>query len=282
MLDVLTLQSLSLASFSATALLPAWPMFVAASIAGLVDSMGGGGGLITVPTLLTIGVPPQLLLGTNKCVSTIGSLPAVFRYLRAGLIPRFKPAVAAGMVLAAASLSAYGASLSLRPTIVEHLPLIVPFLLFAVMGFMVKRWFWDEKNRLRKPTAPLPLTEVETRLRRPQYLLPTLGVAAYDGLLGPGTGTFFLSIFEGMGLDTIRANALTKIFNLASNVGALIYFVSQGKLIIALGVSAAAFYLIGNYIGAGFVLRRGQKLIRLVVLLATSGLLLKHLARYLG
>ncbi len=102
-------------------------------------------------------------------------------------------------------------------------------------------------------------------------------IATYDGLLGPGTGTFFLSAFERLGLRTITANAMTKIFNLASNVGALLWFASQGRLIWTLGLPAAGFYLCGSYLGSGLVLRRGQKLVRLVVLLSSSALLIKQI-----
>lgn len=258
-------------------LVQAWPLLFAAFFAGLVDSMGGGGGLLTVPTLLTIGVPPAFLLGTNKCLSTLGSLPAVIRYARAGLLPRLSRQTLIILFMLCACVSAGGASLSQRPGLLEQLPLMIPLLLMAVMAFMIKRWFFDERRLALLASPMTPTTEVEPLLRRPRSLIPLLGIATYDGLLGPGTGTFFLTLFERLGLSTLSANALTKVFNLASNIGALLFFAWQAKVDWALGLSAAAVYLGGNYLGAGWVLTRGQKLIRGVVLLATFGLLCRHL-----
>ena len=263
----------------------AWPLFLAASIAGLVDSMGGGGGLITIPAFLTLNVPAPLLLGCNKCVSTIGSLPAVLRYRRARLLPALPRRSWVLLFLGAAICSMLGAWISQQAVILDHLHVLVPILLLAVMGFMLKRWFWDER-RLKRSTslsprdidAPQPIVKA---LRRPGARAGIAGIACYDGVFGPGTGTFFLSLFESLGLKTISANAITKIFNLASNCGALFWFGLHGKVIWPLGVAGASFYLLGNYVGAGLVLRRGQNLVRSVVLVATTALLLKHAWRYL-
>lgn len=263
----------------------AWPLFLAAALAGFVDSIGGGGGLITLPTLLGLGVPVPLLLGTNKCLSTFGSLPAVVRYARAGLLPKLHGGVWVLLFAAAAGTAALGARASQHPWVLDHLPVLVPCLLFLVMGFMLKRWFWDEPRQRKRNSNLDPRQRhdfdseerIQKHLFHPLPLTTTLLIAAYDGLLGPGTGTFFLNAFERLGLGTITANAMTKIFNLASNVGALLWFASQGRLIWTLGLGAACFYLCGSYLGSGLVLRRGQKLVRLVVLSTTSVLLIKLL-----
>ncbi len=266
-------------------LIHGWPLFIAASMAGLVDSIGGGGGLITVPTLLTMGVPAPLLLGSNKCISSIGSLPAVYRYWQAGLLPELPRSTWIRLFLGAALCSVFGAYLSQQSLILDHLHFLVPVLLFTVMGFMLKRWFWDEKNL--KATARLGIEDIDPplpiarALQKTSSRLGIASIAAYDGVFGPGTGTFFLTLFESQGLKTISANAMTKIFNLASNLGALLWFAFHVKVIWPLGVGGALFYLCGNYLGAGLVLRRGQGLIRIVVILATAGLLIKHLFRYL-
>lgn len=287
MLDVWqNLNQLSLPEIIRFVIIHAWPLLLAAACAGLVDSIGGGGGLITVPTLLTLGVPAPLLLGTNKCISTFGSLPAVIRYARAGLLPDIHGRMWIGLFVMACLLSSLGAYLSQQSVILENLHVLVPLLLFAVMAFMLKRWFWDEPRAIRKVAQLGPEdrdseSQIHLKLGHPFALLGLGAVAFYDGLFGPGTGTFFLTLFERLGLKTITANAMTKIFNLASNIGALVWFASQGRVIWTLGACAVLFYLCGNYIGAGLVLRRGQKLVRVVVLLATTGLLLKHLSRYL-
>jgi uncharacterized membrane protein YfcA len=282
--DWLALESLSFVESLNFLAVHAWPLFVAAAIAGLVDSIGGGGGLITIPTFLNLGVPLPLLLGSNKCVATLGSLPAVLRYRRAKLLPDLPRARWVRLFLAAALCAAGGAWLSQQKLVLDNLHFMVPILLFIVMGFMLKRWYWDERRMKRIATlgpedidAAYP---IDLALKRPMARSGIAGIALYDGLFGPGTGTFFLTLFESLGLKTISANAITKIFNLASNTGAIIWFGLHGKVIWPLGLSGAVFYLCGNYIGAGLVLRRGQGLVRAVVLLATSGLLIKHLLRY--
>ncbi len=259
----------------------AWPLFLAAAIAGLVDSIGGGGGLITVPALLNIGIPVHLILGTNKCLATIGSLPAVVRYARAGLLPQLHGGVWVFLFITAAAVAAIGARCSQNPWVLENLPILIPCLLFFVIAFMIKRWFLDEAKQRRLLPKNMhdfdSEAKIQQRLFHPLALGGLLSIAAYDGILGPGTGTFFLSLFERLGLRTITANAMTKIFNLASNIGALIWFGSQGRLIWSLGIATAAFYLCGSYLGSGLVLKRGQKLVRIVVIVTSSGLLLKQL-----
>ncbi|HYX37614.1 MAG TPA: TSUP family transporter [Oligoflexus sp.] len=282
--DWLALNSLSFLDSLVFLATHAWPLFIAAGIAGLVDSIGGGGGLITMPTLLNLGVPAPLLLGSNKCVSTIGSLPAVLRYRRAKLLPQLPWAHWIRLFIGAALCATLGAWLSQQKVILDNLHFMVPILLFAVMGFMLKRWFWDERQRqCAANLGPADIDAVhpiEVALKRTWARIGIAGIAFYDGIFGPGTGTFFLSLFEVLGLKTISANAITKIFNLASNVGAIAWFGFNGKVLWPLGFAGAFFYLCGNYIGAGLVLRRGQGLVRIVVLLATSGLLIKHLLRY--
>lgn len=261
-----------------------WPLFVAALAAGLVDSIGGGGGLITVPTLLNIGVPAPLLLGTNKSLSTMGSLPALYRYARAGLLPRLPLRFWLFLALSCAVFAAAGAFLSQQAAFLAQIGLLIPLLLGAVMIFMLKRWFWDERRK--KAVSTLGPEDVEQRpedkLMHPKPVLGIFSIAAYDGLFGPGTGTFFLSWMEGFGVRTITANAMTKVFNFSSNVGALICFALQGRVVWQLGLSAAAFYLVGNYLGAGLVLRKGQTLVRSVVLVATTLLILRSLYLYLN
>ncbi len=262
-----------------------WPLCLAATAAGFVDSIGGGGGLITVPTLLNIGVPAPLLLGTNKCLSTIGSLPALIRYARAGLIPPLPRSELFLFALATALFSAWGASVSQLPFILTRLPILVPILLSMVMVIMLRRWFWVEPRRRRQQTlTPQDLdssVELHKKMKKPLGRALLAAVGFYDGLFGPGTGSFFLNVFESMGLKTITANAITKIFNFASNIGALLYLSSQGRWLPLLGVAGGACYLVGNYVGAGLVLKRGQNVIRVIVLLATGALLLKHISRYL-
>ena len=275
------IESLTSASF----LNNVWPLMLAALAAGVVDSMGGGGGLITVPTLLNLGVPPIFLLGTNKTISAGGSLPALLRYRRANLLPKLGMRVWLLLIVLCFSMAAVGASLSQHKAFLDRISTIVPILLVLVMSFMIKRWFWDEKKG--KAIAHLsPQNDIDT----PQLLIGKLkslgtplglaGISLYDGLLGPGTGAFFMNLLEQHGIKTLTANAITKVFNLSSNLGALTFFVMEGRTLWPLGLSGAVSYAIGNYLGAGFVLKRGQGLVRTVVLVVTTTLLLRYVYRY--
>lgn len=262
----------------ASFLLQAWPLVIAAFAAGIVDSMGGGGGLITVPALLNIGVPPLFLLGTNKTISACGSLPALLRYRKAKLLPNLGWKIWAFLAISCAAFSAVGAYVSQYQAFLDRISLIVPLMLVLVMAFMIKNWFFD-----RKPESNLAVDSprvLMTKIAGPGSYLSIGGISFYDGLLGPGTGAFFMNFLEHHGVRTLTANATTKVFNLSSNVGALIFFIASGKNLWFLGLAGAFSYALGNYLGAGFVIRRGQNLVRAVVLIVVSILLLRYLYRY--
>ncbi|RYZ58283.1 MAG: hypothetical protein EOP07_07470 [Proteobacteria bacterium] len=257
----------------------AWPLMLAAFAAGTVDSMGGGGGLITVPALLNMGVPPLFLLGTNKTISAFGSLPALLRYRKARLLPNLGWKIWAFLGLSCAAFSAVGAFVSQYEAFLDRISLIVPLMLVFVMGFMVKKWFFDAH-----PATELAMDSPKalmTKIAGPGSFLSIGGISFYDGLLGPGTGAFFMNFLEHHGVRTLTANAATKVFNLSSNVGALIFFVAMGKNLWLFGLSGAFCYALGNYLGAGFVIKRGQNLVRAVVLIVVSILLLRYLYRYI-
>lgn len=255
------------------------PLFLAAFLAGLIDAIGGGGGLITIPTLLNLGIPPALLLGTNKTIACLGSLPALIRYRRAGLWPPLSVRLSLVLFCLAFSAAFLGAWLSSLAFILDRLRLLIPVLLLVVLLVMIRKWFFvraERKALLASEDQGLSLA-----LNRPSRLLALAGISAYDGLFGPGTGTFFLSYLESLGLKTMSANALTKGFNFASNLGALSFFAWQGKVIWLLGLAGASAYLLGNYLGSSLVLRRGQSLVRAFVILATLALLIKYLWQWM-
>ncbi len=265
-----------------------WPLIVAAFAAGIVDSMGGGGGLITVPTLLNIGVPPIFLLGTNKTITTFGSLPALLRYRRANLLPQLAWQNWTFLVLICAVAAALGAFLSQQEAFLSHISSIIPFLLILVMGFMIKRWFWNPHAKTAATVGTGDLSrenssrDLLTKLRQWGTSAGIGGVACYDGLLGPGAGAFYMNLLEYHGVQTLSANATTKVFNLASNIGALLFFISLGRNLWSFGIAGALFYALGSYLGSGFVLKRGQNLVRVVVLIVTCCLLLRYIVRFLA
>lgn len=251
-------------------------LLLSAAAAGVVDAIAGGGGLISIPAFLTAGVPIPLLLGTNKCMACVGSTVALWRYQRGGLMPRLAPRTWALLIAMSIGFSTIGALVSQLPWVLERLRFLIPLLLVSVMAFLVHRWFLASRGGLR---SELNAPDAEAVLG-PGATPGTRGwiaaISTYDGLFGPGTGTFFLSMLESRGFSTMTANALTKAFNVSSNMGALVYFVVQGKVLWATGLSAAAAYMVGNYVGSGLVLKRGQGLVRITVLTMTSLMLLRY------
>jgi uncharacterized membrane protein YfcA len=263
--------------------LEAWPLLLAAFAAGVVDSMGGGGGLITVPALLNIGVPPLFLLGTNKTISACGSLPALLRYRKAKLLPNLGWKIWLSLAISCALFSAVGAYVSQYQAFLDRISLIVPFMLILVMAFMIKNWFFDERRKRRSAAVPAEAIDspkaLMAKIAGPGSFLSIGGISFYDGLLGPGTGAFFMNFLEHHGVRTLTANATTKVFNLSSNIGALIVFISMRKNLWPLGLAGAFSYALGNYLGAGFVIKRGQNLVRAVVITVVTVLLLRYLYR---
>lgn len=251
-------------------------LLLSAAAAGVVDAIAGGGGLVSVPAFLAAGVPIPLLFGTNKCMACVGSTVALWRYQRGGLMPRLRPRTWFALVAMSIVFSTLGALVSQLPWILERLRFLIPMLLLSVMAFLVRRWFFSGQAG---PALPSVDKDAEATLGRSATWGTRIWIAvisAYDGLFGPGTGTFFLSMLESRGFSTMTANALTKAFNVSSNVGALVFFVIQAKVLWVTGLSAAAAYMVGNYVGSSLVLKRGQGLVRVTVLTMTSLMLLRY------
>lgn len=248
-----------------------WPVVIAGFFAGFVDAIGGGGGLISVPAFLAVGVPYPLLLGTNKGMAATGASVAAIRYARAGIMPKARKLTWFVLAGSAILAGAIGAAISELPIVLENLKYLVPILLVAVMAYLLKRWFWDERYGS---------VAVEKRSELVMESVPTqVGVATiagYDGVFGPGAGTFFLSFLEKRGLGTVQAIAATKVFNLGSNIGALAFFASTSRVLWPVALMAAIGFMGGNYVGSGIVLQRGKSVVRLTVIVATSLLLVKQ------
>lgn len=231
-------------------------------LAGVIDAIAGGGGLIALPAYLIAGVPTHLALGTNKMSSAIGTLISTIRYLRKSHIDLKVIAVS---VIAALIGSASGSSLALLvdETILRYLLIIV----LPVVAFFVLK----NKSLGTKEQEELPW--------RKKYVLAiaiAFLIGTYDGFYGPGTGTFLLLLYVGiMKMDINTASATTKIVNLSSNTAAFIVFLFHGKVLILLGLIAAVFSVAGHYVGAGLVLKKGFRAVRPVMVCVLGMLLVK-------
>lgn len=249
-----------------------WPLLTSLFLAGVVDSIGGGGGLISVPALITAQVPLPLLLGTNKSLAAPGAAVSLFRYARAGLLPVISRPSLFFFILLGALGGFSGAVIAQLPWVVRNLRFLIPILLVFVIAYLTKRWFF---NRGCRPLESHLLHSHESRLA-------SFGIATYDGVFGPGTGSFFLSYFERAGLPTLSASAFTKVLNLSSNLGALLFFTWKGAVLWPVGFSGAGVMILGNYVGSGLALKKGQSLVRATVLIMSSLMLFKYAWASLG
>jgi len=237
-------------------------LFLAGFIAGFVDSIAGGGGMITVPVLLGIGLPPAEALATNKLQSTFGSASAVWTYRRAGLVTWEKawPGVLAtgiGAVLGVWAVTA------LDPGVLKR---IIPFLLLSAVAVLWKRPALGDATR--PPRIAL----------RPFLLGFGVILGFYDGFFGPGTGTFWtVAIVLLLGFELLRATAWTKWMNFTSNVVSLAVFLAAGRVDWTAGLWMGAGQAVGARCGAGMAMRRGARMIRPLLMAVASLAALKLL-----
>jgi uncharacterized membrane protein YfcA len=237
-------------------------LFAAGLAAGFVDSIAGGGGLITLPVLLNLGVPPMEALGTNKLQATFGSGGATWNYGRAGLID-FKECAAGVAWTFAGALAGSLLVRSLDPALLRKL---IPWLLIAIALYTLLRPQFGGAD-LRPMLG-----------RAVFYPLVGLGIGFYDGFFGPGTGSFWAVAFVlGLGFNLTRATAHTKLMNFASNAASLLVFLLCRKVLFGPGLTMGLGQWLGARLGARLVVRRGTKFIRPVfvsIVLAISARLL--------
>ena len=211
-------------------------------LAGFVDAIGGGGGLISLPAYLIAGLPPHQAIATNKLSSTCGTGVTAVRFARQGLIP-WRMAIPC---VAAALLGAFcGARLSL---LVDSAVLSkVLYVVLPVTAVLVLR-----KNTLREEAPPPENVKKTTAVAA----AISLAVGVYDGFYGPGTGTFLIILFSMLAkLDIRSANGLCKAVNLTTNVTSLLVFLRGGQVLITLGLAAAACNMLGNWLGSGMAIK---------------------------
>lgn len=237
-------------------------LFVTALAAGFVDSIAGGGGLITIPVLMSLGLPPQNALGTNKLQASFGSGSASWHYARAGMVHLKDCAV--GFTLSA--LSALTGAWTVRqidPTVLKR---AIPVLLAAVAIYMICKPALGHEER-------------PARMSRWAFYLTFGGlIGFYDGFLGPGTGTFWtMAYMLGLGFNMTRATGYTKVMNFASNISSLALFLWGGNVLFTAGLVMGAGQWLGARLGAKMVIVRGTRFIRPVFLTMVLALTLKLL-----
>ncbi len=229
-------------------------------LAGVIDSIAGGGGLISLPAYLIAGIPPHYALGTNKLSSCIGTFASTARYIKNKSVNYRIGAVSVILALAGSFLGANLALMVSESVIKNLLLFVLPFTAFFVL-----------KNK-KADDNRAPLSDKLTFLIA---CMASFVIAVYDGFYGPGTGTFLIlcyTVFARMDIKTASGN--TKIVNLSSNLAAVVTFLLHGKVIFLLGLTAAIFSIAGHYIGSGLVLKKGYKIVKPVMLLVLALLFL--------
>ena len=253
-----------------TLALPFWCfpiLFLTGLAAGFVDSIAGGGGLITIPVLLSIGMPPQLALGTNKLQATFGSGSAAWHYGRAGLIDFGACRVGILFTLIGATVG----TLLVSRLSAGLLRQMIPWSLVGIALYLVFQPNLGESRRH-------PRLGAETF-----HVLFGLGIGFYDGFFGPGTGTFWAMAYVlGLGFNLTRATVHTKVMNFTSNAASLGVFVFGGHCHLAGGLCMGLGQFLGARLGSKVVIRKGTKLIRpmfiAVALAITARLLWQNFA----
>ena len=219
-------------------------------LAGLIDSVAGGGGLISLPAYLLAGLPPHVATATNKCSSTFGTMLATARYLRHGHLHKQSAALS---VVCALTGSWLGARLNLwLPESVLYWVLLGALPVIAIVLLFKKELGNCDRTGNYSPRVLLLRVGVIA-----------LAIGCYDGFFGPGTGTFLMIALTGLcGFDLLTASGNTKVINLSSNLAAFVTFAFSGNILWALGIPAALCNIAGNYVGSGLALTKGAKVIR--------------------
>lgn len=233
-----------------------------AFLAGGIDAMAGGGGLLTIPALLASGIPPVAALATNKLQSAIGTGSAVLTYVRAGQVD-FR---AFAWPAAGAFAGAVAGAATVQHVDPHFLSALVPLLLIAMALYFL--------------LAPR-MSEVDRHARLGRWGLTAVCTALgfYDGFFGPGMGSFVTTVLVALGgLGLLKAIANTKFINLSTNVAALITMIAGGKVLWLLGLSMAAANVAGAQVGAYLAIRHGGRGVRVLLVVVSLAMTIKLLA----
>lgn len=232
---------------------------VLAFVAGFMDAIVGGGGLIQVPALLLAfpAIPLPVLFGTNKIAALAGTLTATFKYAR-----RIRFDVPVLLVIAACCF----ASSFTGARLISHLDSnkLKPFILLVLIAIAIYTVFNKNLGALKSKDL--------TRKKQMLYGgLIGLAVGFYDGFFGPGTGSFFILGFVViLGFEFVKASAYAKVVNCVTNLSALIVFISKGYFILPLAIVMTIFNMTGSYIGSHLALKKGNGFVRIMFLIIVT------------
>lgn len=238
-------------------------LFFVAILAGFVDSIAGGGGLITIPSMLIAGVAPLEALATNKLQGMFGASSATISYARRGHVNLKSQLPMAAMGLLGGVVGAFLATIV--PT--KILGTAIPFLLVAIGLFFALKPNLSDSDSHRRVT-PFLFGAI---------FVPLIGL--YDGLFGPGAGSFYMLGFVLLaGFGMLKATAHTKLINLGSNIGGFLMFLTTGSVLWKVGIVMGVGQFIGAQIGSALAMRIGAKIIKPLLVISCFAMAAKLLA----
>lgn len=242
---------------------------IAGFIGAMVDAIVGGGGLITIPALLTTGMPSHFVLGTNKFASSMGTISSSYHYFKSGQVDL----KLLGWLL---PLSFIGSGLGVLAILGMNSDFLEGFVIVMVVVIGLYTFFKKDLGLDHKPKA-------RTRKRLVYGMIFALALGFYDGFFGPGTGAFIIfALINLYGFDFKKASANAKFMNFTSNITALVLFLLHGKVNFALGVPMALSMVVGGRVGAMLAVKKGSKFIKPVFLIVSLALVIKMAFEWIG
>jgi len=240
-------------------------LFLSGIMAGFVDSIAGGGGIITLPALLAVGLPPHQALATNKLQSSFGSFTSALNYTRLGLMNPKELIVGVIFTLIGAAIGAI---------VVQQFraDFLVSLIIFMLIAIFIYTLLTPNLGAIKKEHK-MPHTLF--------YIIFGLLIGFYDGFFGPGTGSFWtMALVLLIGLDLKAATAQTKLFNFTSNIVSLAVFIYSGLVVWLAGVVMGIGQIIGAFLGSTLVHKREVKFIRVFFLTVVALTIIKLIYQY--
>jgi uncharacterized membrane protein YfcA len=237
-------------------------LFLVGVVAGTIDTIAGGGGLLTIPALMYAGLPPAAALATNKMQSVFGTFTASYYFIRKGLVDISQMK----LMIAMAFIGSVAGGFTLIQIDASILEKIIPILLIAIGIYflLAKNAGAVEKHKL-----------ISTALFAFSFVFV---IGFYDGFFGPGTGSFFtMALIFFLGLNIATATAQTKVLNLTTNLASFLFFLVFGEIYFLIGLIMGIGQILGALLGAKLVMLKGQKLIRPLIVIISFSMSIKLL-----
>ncbi|GIU07803.1 UPF0721 transmembrane protein [Shewanella sp. c952] len=242
-------------------------LFFVAMLAGFIDAIAGGGGLLTIPALMWAGLPPTAALATNKLQACGGSFFASMYFVRKGLVSLADMKLSIACAFVGAALG----TIAVQMIDTAFLEVMLPFLILGIGAYFLfsKKISEEDKHQVLTP-AVFAFTAA-------------LGVGFYDGFFGPGTGSFFALAFVSLaGFGLAKATAHAKVLNFSTNIASLTFFAIGGKVFWMLGAVMLVGQAIGATLGSRLVVTKGTKIIKPLVVVMSIAMSVKLLSDQYG